>query len=117
MCHLHVLSVLLILGSWEAEASPRPRSLREWCKGVRSQEGSPSSGTADEPLISCPTNDTEASWLLPEPNLAAGTAHLGMLSQSRLRAAMHRFLVEKKNLTVGFIGQLAVGCIRLICMF
>lgn len=45
------------------------------------------------------------SWLLPEVNWDLGIAFQG--NPARARAAMHRLIVEGKNLTVGFIG----GCL------
>ena len=101
--HLYTVALaiaFLICTSLVVASDHRP-SLRAWCNTREKQEDPPAGGT--DPLTR-PTNEVEASWLLPAPNLEAGTANLGTLSQARLRAAMRRFLVEKKNLTVGFVG-------------
>lgn len=92
----------------------REASFRGWCKAPSSQAPStdePADGTAQPAAaflrsqLHCydPSASASSSWLLPEAHMEAGTAQLG--AQARLRAAMHRFLVQNKSLTVGFVGK------------
>ena len=85
-------------------------SFRDWCKAPSSSSQAsrteasdgPTTTTSVQSQLQCDPSSS-SSWLLPEAHLEAGTAQLG--AQSRLRAAMHRFLEQNKSLTIGFVGK------------
>ena len=98
------VACLIVLASCGASllVEGKKTTFRDWCKAPPSSQASSSTATSLQSQLQCDT-PSSSSWMLPEAHLEAGTAQLG--AQSRLRAAMHRFLEQNKSLTVGFVGK------------
>ena len=102
------VACLIVLASCGASllVEGKKTTFRDWCKAPPSSQASSSTATSLQSQLQCDTpssSSSASSWMLPEAHLEAGTAQLG--AQSRLRAAMHRFLEQNKSLTIGFVGQ------------